>query len=164
MSQDTGNTIENRQLRDSSEILSSDVTLEGISLQMTQNFAKIFETLDLLIHGQALIFGNLMMLLNNGQQLPEQTSNTDPDEFQRDIHPQQQHPVALPPSPELSETSENGNLTVNETSPFVRCAECGQTFIRNKSNESITHHANTTTCRPFQCCVCKKLFKTVSLK
>lgn len=159
MSQSSANNND-RERRDSSHELSSEVTLESIQQTMTQNFAKIFETLDLIIHGQAMMLSAIMFFSNNNQPMQEETPDMDQNGFQ------QQHPVEMPPSPPISSPSKSVPDDLDQlgtgSSPTVRCADCGQAFIRKKSNESITHHAKNTPCKPFQCGECKHLFKTVS--
>ena len=42
------------------------------------------------------------------------------------------------------------------------CHDCGKVFLRNSLIDSITKHLKETACKPYQCRVCKKLFKRVS--
>jgi hypothetical protein len=155
--------INNQEHHDSSQALSSEVTLESIHQTMTQNFTKIFETLEFLVHGQALLFGNLMLLVNNGMPMQEAPAEMDPDGF----YNEPQHPVEieLPPTPTTPASSspiESEATSTNGKHPPVKCADCGKIFIRNSLTGSISHHATNSLCRPFQCSVCKSLFKTVS--
>jgi hypothetical protein len=129
---------------------------------MTQNFAKIFETLNFLMHGQAELYENLMLLVNNGIPMQEARAEMDPDGF----YNEPQHPVEieLPPTPTTPGSSspiESEATSTNGKHPPVKCADCGKIFIRNSPTGSISHHATNSLCRPFQCSVCNRRFKKV---
>lgn len=162
MSQSFANKNENGEHRDSSEELSSGVTLENILQTMTQNFKKIQESLDLLVHGQAMILSTVMFLANNVQPAQEDTSE-DMDQSERQLPVETVMPATPPPTPSASpKKTDEVDLEATGCSPTIKCADCGEEFVRKKSFESITHHAKTTSCRPFQCSECKQLYKTVS--
>lgn len=170
MSQSTDINNNSQKLHDSDRELSSEVTLESIQKTMTENFEKIFETLALLVHGQAMLFGNVLLLSQTDRSLQETATEINQESLNNKIQ-QQQHPVELPLSPALSSPNES-STTFTFSKPVIaenltpgssqsQCAECGMVFTR-KSHDSISHHAKTTTCRPYQCSICKQLFKQVS--
>ena len=45
----------------------------------------------------------------------------------------------------------------------VECANCKERFFRFKANRSLSHHARNSSCLPFKCSFCPKMYKKVSL-
>ena len=43
----------------------------------------------------------------------------------------------------------------------IKCHDCGKVFIRGSQGNSISKHVKTTSCKPFQCPICKRLFRRV---
>lgn len=44
----------------------------------------------------------------------------------------------------------------------IKCYDCEKVFIRGSREDSISKHIKMTSCKPFQCIICKSLFRTVS--
>lgn len=142
-----------------------EVTVAQVYQVLTENFEKINNALQLVVHSNSLILANLIQLLDSryvpdvGQDVV-QTYLQDID--QEDLMPSPSvTSMASSSRPSTSVSSEAGTSRKTAHTTMI-CAECGKVFIRGSCADSITKHAKEAPCRPYGCAYCSRVFKKVS--
>lgn len=134
MSQDSENHDEiMKGLRESIQksISGEGQAVANLQKSMAEGFSQIFELLSYIAKAEAINQSILTLLTDNQASITIRRSNIRP------------------------------GATSTPRSAEILCHDCGKTFVRRSTTDSISKHAKETTCRPFQCQVCKKLFKRV---
>lgn len=157
-----------KKQRSGSQTSSQGISLEQIDKNMKEHFLLINNSLATLVRTNTEIFRSLMQLIQ-GRSPPEEEMGREvveellkSDMFDVD---QNQHPVDLSPSSRASTSADVSHTEVQSSvSKTITCADCGKVFIRGSLLDSITKHVSTTSCRPFGCKHCARLFRKVSTK
>lgn len=141
-------------------------TNEDIMQLLTINFEKIDEKLNFLAQGSAVIFGQLIHLIN-AENAPETLIGHDVVQGYLDTVEEEDTLNPMPSTSSMalssrSTSSEAGSSRKSSAITNVICADCKKVFVRGSLTDSITKHAKETSCKPFGCGFCLKLFKKVN--